>query len=448
MAAPAPGFCGSTRNVIRSRVQPYAGRKRTNPMVTNQSTLAVTGTMNDSHLLTDTQQPVSKKRKGAVDIQTTGGTTKAKQDAVRVQSDAVPVNSTGSVASAPPRPQAGATWNVKATVPRVVLSVDSDSAVESEDDVPLVPWATANSTKASIKAGKHQPESQKPLTRGTMHANAHAKAPVESTNDEAEDVVESNASHSADKYAPEEDDEAYSDEDELDNPLSEDLEELEVQLRDEAPVWMKEKDAQLPLVLRRKHPKKCADLLIQLEEEEQLAASKYKGSTSKASQRQQLEQPVWKAVEPVPNKDADDDFEPWGPVSYSIPSLEDGPWEENIGGGAADESDTLSDDGANFHPQAYEIKPPTTPGVVLSLKEQHEHIQDMIHYTFIHVESNLIFLNSFPDAVSHARFVYDAMRDSAQELSLRGLYHRLGQDTSFARALASLVHRPSTFRAG
>ena len=80
----------------------------------------------------------------------------------------------------------------------------------------------------------------------------------------------------------------------------------------------------------------------------------------------------------------------------------------------------------------YEIKPPATPGGVLSLKEQHEHIQDTIRLTFTRVESNLVFANGFPDAVGRAHFIYEAMRDSAQELGYGGLHCRLGQDASFA----------------
>ena len=120
--------------------------------------------------------------------------------------------------------------------------------------------------------------------------------------------------------------------------------------------------------------------------------------------------------------------------------LEDAPSEEDTGVGAPDQSDVHVDiDGTDFHPQVYKIKPPATPGGVLSLKEQHEHIQDMIRLTFSRVESNLCFDNAFPDAVGRARFVYEAMRDSAQQLTYGGLSRRLGQDASFARSLASLV---------
>ena len=129
-------------------------------------------------------------------------------------------------------------------------------------------------------------------------------------------------------------------------------------------------------------------------------------------------------------------MEPWEPVHYSMYGLEDAPSGDDTGVGAHDESD---DDGTESDPQAYAIKPPANPGGVLSLKEQHEHIQDMIRLTFSRVESNLCFDNGFPDAVVRARFVYEAMRDSAQQLAYGALSRRLGQDASFARSLASLV---------
>ena len=124
---------------------------------------------------------------------------------------------------------------------------------------------------------------------GTSDGRARAESTVEASEELEAPAIESDASNSADEYAPEEDDEAYSEEDELDDPLSEDLEELEAQLREEvsrmsqlpsflmmmtclpsttqAPVWTKEKDDKLPPVLRRKKAKKEVGFMLDLEGE-------------------------------------------------------------------------------------------------------------------------------------------------------------------------------------
>ena len=69
--------------------------------------------------------------------------------------------------------------------------------------------------------------------RATTQAKAASVKSITEGGDEDIGIVESDASNSADEYAPEEEDEAYSEEDELNDPLSKDLEELEVQLHEE-----------------------------------------------------------------------------------------------------------------------------------------------------------------------------------------------------------------------
>ncbi|PIL26550.1 hypothetical protein GSI_12308 [Ganoderma sinense ZZ0214-1] len=204
-----------------------------------------------------------------------------------------------------------------------------------------------------------------------------------------------------------------------------------------------------PPVLRRKQPKKADDQvdfkrMMELAEEQAACAGKTERSTSKASHRRQLEQPVWKAPESALPDDTEDDMEPWSPVEYYIPAPDDPHWEENRGTSAAVD---LDEGTGPVQARAYDIKPPATPGGVLSLKEQDAHIQDMIRHTFLRVESNLVFKNGFPDAVGRARFVYEAMRESAKELAYGALDRLLGTDQSFARTLASIPNqRISTFR--
>ncbi|PIL26549.1 hypothetical protein GSI_12307 [Ganoderma sinense ZZ0214-1] len=214
---------------VWNTVAPGAGRKRANPAANPSGSEGPSGTGNDnSDALPDMQPPVSKKRKAPVDVHQVENPRQGQQGA------------TGT----------GRKVTVKAT-PRVQVSVDSDSsAVESDDDVPLKQRQATASSQASTAA---QPGNQKPLTRGAHAApGVQPKARVESAHDAAEevsaDVVESDASNSADEYTPDEDDEAYSEEDELEDPLSEDIDELEAQLREEAPVWTKEKDEKLPLL--------------------------------------------------------------------------------------------------------------------------------------------------------------------------------------------------------
>ncbi|PIL31106.1 hypothetical protein GSI_05802 [Ganoderma sinense ZZ0214-1] len=433
---------------VWNAVAPSAGRKRANPAVADQSaSMDASSAIDNSDAHPDSQPPVSKKRKAPIDVDKVGAPIQGQQQVTAPTS----ANRRASATT-------GGTRNAK-TIPRVQVSVDSDSsaAVESDDDVPLkqrqAGAISQPSTAQSAEAAK-----QKPHTRGAHAGPDQAKARVESAvkiaaQEVSDAAVESDASNSVDEYAPDEDDEAYSEEDELEDPLSEDLDELEAQLREEAPVWTNEKNDSLPPVLRRKQAKKDEDQvdfkrMMELAEE-QACAGKTERSTSKATQRRQLEQPVWKAPEPAHPDDAEDGMEPWSPVEYYIPAPDDPHWEENRGTGATDDSDEPQvDEGTGpVQARAYDIKPPATPGGVLSLKEQDAHIQDMIRHTFLRVESNLVFDNGFPDAVGRARFVYEAMQESAKELAYGALDRLLGTDQSFARTLASLPNqRISTFR--
>ena len=146
------------------------------------------------------------------------------------------------------------------TIPRVQLSIDSESDGESREDIPLARTIeTTNTSNVSSTSkdleGKSKSEqgtysfctsttstsgswSLPTEKRLTSKATAsQTKAPSKSipeSEDNEQVIVESDASDSADCYAPEEDDdEAFSKEDELNDQLSEDLEELEAQLRAE-----------------------------------------------------------------------------------------------------------------------------------------------------------------------------------------------------------------------